>query len=94
MVFDQVLTTSSLIHLDTFMSLVLTLAHRLVSIALQSSSFPAVLGLEGTDEKAEFVGLFYNLHWFATKTIMEMESALDSHINSAVELVKISSLKS
>ena len=55
MLFDQVLTTSSLIHIDTSMSLVLTLAHRLVSIALKSLSFPAVLGLEGADEKAEFV---------------------------------------
>ena len=65
-VLDQVrLTTSCHIHLEPIMSLVLTLVSSgktsqlptglLVSTALQSLSFPAVLGLEGTVKKAELV---------------------------------------
>jgi len=101
-VLDQVLTTSSHIHHEPIMSLVLTLVSSgktsqlptglLVSTALQSLSFPAVLGLEGTVKKAELVRLFYKLDWSGTKNIMEVDTAFDSHVSSAVELVKISSL--
>jgi len=102
-VLDQVLTTSSHIHHSPIMSLILTLVSSgkttqlptclVVSTALQSLSFPPLLGGEGTVQKAELVRLFYKLDWSAEiKNIQEVESAFDNHVSSAVEVVKISNL--
>eukprot|EP00092_Neocalanus_flemingeri_P036633 GFUD01039886.1.p1 GENE.GFUD01039886.1~~GFUD01039886.1.p1 ORF type:complete len:1196 (+),score=396.15 GFUD01039886.1:57-3644(+) len=101
-VLEQVLTTSSHIHHDNIMSLILALVSSrkttqlptglVVSTALQSLSFPTVLGVGGTAKKAELVRLFYKLDWSGTKNMQEVEVTFDSHVSSAVEVVKISSL--
>jgi len=106
-VLEQVLTTSSHIFHSSILSLIITLVSsgkttqlptgQVVCTALQSLSFPAVLGGEGTARKADLVRLFYKQDWEnqnKTMKIQDVDTVFSNHVSSAVEVVKVCNLVS